>query len=114
MEALYDRTGRVYAWLHETEKIYGLNGANLAFIADDSVYAWNGTHVGWWQDGHIRDRSGSVALFTADAESLGVARPARSARPAAPARSASPARPARSARPARPAKRTSWAVAMPF
>ena len=68
--------------VHETDKIYGLNGANLAFIVDDSVYSWNGAHIGWWQDGHIRDRSGAVALFTVDAEYLGVARPARSARPA--------------------------------
>ena len=114
MEALYDRTGRVYAWLYEGEKIYGLNGANLALITDDSVYAWNGAHIGWWRDGHIRDRFGAVALFTADAESLGVARPARSARPAVPARSASPAKPARSARPARPAKQVAWSSAMPF
>lgn len=78
MEALYDRTGRVYAWLHETGRIYGLNGRNLAFIKDDSVYLWTGAHVGWWQEGYMRDRNGAVGLFTADAESFGLVRPVRS------------------------------------
>ena len=95
MEALYGQSGSVHAWLHETGRIYSLSGRNLAFVDDNSVYDWHGAHIGWWQDGHVRDRHGAVGFFTVDAERLGVARPARAARPATPARAASPARPAR-------------------
>jgi hypothetical protein len=114
MEALYGQSGSVHAWLHETGRIYSLSGRNLAFVDDNSVYDWHGTHIGWWQDGHVRDRHGAVGFFTVDAERLGVARPARAARPATPARAASPARPARASRPARPARRASWSKDLPF
>jgi hypothetical protein len=114
MEALYGRTGRVYAWLHETGKIYGLRGENLAFVDTDSVFAWNGAHIGWWQDGHLRDRSGCVAFFTAEARNLGVTRPVRAVRPVKPVRAVSPVKPVKAVKPARPVKRSAWSPEMPF
>jgi hypothetical protein len=108
MEALYDQTGAVYAWLHENGRIYGLGGDNLAFVDGNSVFDWGGAHVGWWQDGHIRDSFGAVALFTAEAQSLGVLRPMREMRPLRPLRALSPMKPMKSMKPARPMKQSVW------
>lgn len=72
---MYDRHGAVYAWLGETGKIYGLNGENLAFICGNSVYDWSGRHIGWWQDGHVRDVTNSAFVFRQGAKGLGVMKP---------------------------------------
>jgi len=114
MEALYNCTGRVYAWLHETGKIYGLNGENLAFVDKGHVYNWTGVHIGWWHDGHIRDRFGAVAVFTADATNLGVVRPVRAVRPVKQVRAVSPVRPVKSVAPIKPVKQLRWSNSMPF
>lgn len=101
MEALYDGSGAVYAWLHETGKIYSLDGENLAFVDNDSVYDWSGNHIGWWQNGHIRDHRGAVALYTADAQGLGVMRSLRQLRPLQPLRQLSPLKPMKAMKPLR-------------
>ena len=114
MEALYDRTGAVYAWLHETGKIYGLSAENLAFINQNHVYDWTGAHIGWWQDGHIRDAHGAVAVFTAEATNMGVVRPVRAVRPVRPIRAISPVRPIKAVSPVKPVRQLSWSQRMPF
>src|SRR5262245_51041443 len=115
MEPLYNRSGRVAAWLQEdVGRIVGLDGRHLAFIARENVYDWRGNHVGWWADGHMRDAEGAVLLWLSTAENLGVSRPARGARPARPPLVPTPPRPVRSVRPAPPARVTRWSSRMPF
>jgi hypothetical protein len=114
MDALFDGDGEVYAWLNEDGKIYGLDGQNLAFIEGDSIYDWDGNHVGWWTDGHIRDSYGAVALFTSEASNLGVLKPMRALRPLAPLRELSPMKPMKSMKPMRPLKQMAWAENLPF
>lgn len=115
MEALYQRAGRVYAWLDlATGRIYGLRGENLAFLDGDSIYDWHGRHIAWWQDGHIRDHHGAVALFTAGATNLGVVRPVLAVRPTKPVKAVAPVRPVKQVKPLRPVKRLSWSTALPF
>lgn len=114
MEALYDKSGRVFAWLDERGRIIGLRGNHLAFIDGDSVYNWRGQHVGWWQDGHIRDNSGAVAVFTADASNLGVVKPVKGVKPVKPVKAVPPVKPVKAVKPIRPIKRLSWAQKMPF
>ncbi|MFN9529826.1 MAG: 4-fold beta flower protein [Pseudomonadaceae bacterium] len=106
----YDRTGRAVAWFdneNDQPTIYLYDGRPIAWISDESIYAFSGAHLGWFIDGWIRDSHGRGALFTPDA-SGGPAKPARHARPARGARHARPARSARQARPARPARSAVW------
>jgi hypothetical protein len=116
MEALHDRGGRVYCWFdEESGHFISLRGDNLAFIDGNSIYDWNGRHVGWWQDGHIRDRTGAVVLLTADAQNMGVTKPVRAVHPVKPVRHVAPVKPIKDARPDRPASRLAWSAAgMPF
>ena len=114
MEALYDQSGSVYAWLQMNGHICGLDGENLAFIDGDSVYEWDGKHIGWWQDGHIRDASGAVALFRADATNMGVFMPMRQVPPLHPLRPLSPHRPVKTSKPLRPKYLAEWSDEMPF
>jgi hypothetical protein len=114
MEALYDSNGRVYAWLNENGKIYGLAGHNLAFIDNGKVYSWAGAHIGWWENGHIRDTAGAVAVFTADATGLGVVRPVRSVRPVRPVKQVSPVKPVKAVSYVKPVRQLAWSRKMPF
>jgi hypothetical protein len=115
MEALYYQSGKVYAWLDETTwRIIGPRGNNLAFIEGESVYDWHGRHIGWWQHGHIRDKRGSVALFTAGATNLGLIAPVRAVRPEQPVRQVPPERPAKQVKPTKPANQKGWSRQMPF
>lgn len=115
MEPIYDAKGKVYGWVdRQTGRIINLRGKHVAFVDGDSVFSWNGKHIGWWQNDHIRNQSGQVAVFLRGASGLGPAIPALAATPARPAIAAVPARPALSARPARSARKTSWAPLVPF
>ena len=115
MEPLYDKLGRVSAWLQQdVGRIVGLDGQHLAFIEHDSVYDWHGNHLGWWGDGHMRDVEGAVVVWLATAENLEVPRPALGERPARPPLVAVPARPARSIPPVRPVRAARWSNRMPF
>ena len=114
MEALYDGSGRVYAWLDEGGRIVGLDGNHLAFIEGDTVYNWQGQHVGWWGNGHVRDNAGAVAVFTADADNLGVVKPVKAVKPVQPEKKVVPAKPVKTIKPVRPIRRLSWSRRMPF
>lgn len=115
MEALYQQTGAVYAWLDERSgRIIGLRGQNLAFVDGDSVYGWPGQHIGWWVDGHIRDHGGAVAVFTAGAGNLGVIKPVRAIKPIKPVKQIAPVRPVKSVKPVRAIRKLAWAGHIPF
>ena len=116
LEALYNQSGDVYAWLDMSRRdIVDRRGKPLAFIDGDSVYNQQGRHIGWWQNWHIRDGSGAVVLFTKLATSLGVARPAEATRPAQPVIVIAPP-PHRTPgfRPLRPPAASTWSTSVPF
>jgi hypothetical protein len=115
MEALHDRTGRVHAWLDKASgRIVNLNGRHVAFVDNDSVYDLGGSHIGWWRDGHIRDRNGAAALFTADATNLGVVKPVRQVKPVQPVKAVAPVKPVKAVKPVKPVKQLAWAAQLPF
>jgi hypothetical protein len=114
MEALYDGSGRVYAWLDEGGRIVGLDGNRLAYIEGDSVYNWQGQHVGWWGNGHIRDNAGAVAVFTTEADNLGVVKPVKAEKPLHAVKKVVPVKPVKGVKPVRRIRRPSWSRRMPF
>ncbi|ORC57679.1 hypothetical protein BZK31_18540 [Pseudomonas floridensis] len=110
--SFYDRHGRAIAWYDDEQDspaIYMYSGRPVAWISEESIYAYSGVHLGWFVDGWIRDARGNAVCFTTDC-SGGPARPARQARPATGARQARPARGARQARPPKPARTSSWST----
>ncbi|RAI42163.1 4-fold beta flower protein [Rhodoplanes roseus] len=115
MEPLYDRQGRVRAWLQaEHARIVSLHGSHLASIDGHSVYASNGQHIGWWKHGHMRNTRGAVVVWASEAFGLGVIRPPQMPSPAEPEAPVVSDWHARATAPAHPARSASWAVEMPF
>ena len=106
----YNQQGRAIAWVGDNQdymSVFLYDGSPVAWISNESVYAYSGRHLGFIQDGWVRDHNGHAVFFTDDA-SGGPAKPARQARPARGSRGARPARGARQARPAKAARITSW------
>jgi hypothetical protein len=91
----------------DDDVIFLWKGQPVAILDDESVFALDGRHLGWFMDGWIRDHGGDAVYFTEDATG-GPPRPARAARPARGARGARPARGARQVRPLRPSRSLSW------
>lgn len=47
----YDRNGRPYAYSDDGEHIFTFNGKPVAYICEDSIYRFDGQHVGYFESG---------------------------------------------------------------
>ena len=56
---LYDGRGIARAYIAgDGVTIYLWDGAAVAYLVGDKVYAWTGRHIGWFIDGIVFDESG--------------------------------------------------------
>ena len=61
-ETLFDVNGNPVAYIaySDEETIYLWGGEPVAYLDDDSIYGFNGIHLGWYEDGVIRDHDGNI------------------------------------------------------
>ncbi len=63
MQAIFDVSGVVRAWL-DKEYVYNLDGSKvLAFLDGDGVYNIHGEALGFFSTGFFRDKNGFVVGF---------------------------------------------------
>ena len=69
---LFDRRGSPVAYLDTSDAltIYLWRGMPVAYLYADSIYGFNGRHLGWLRDGKVRDHKGRVAGFTKGAVNI--------------------------------------------
>jgi hypothetical protein len=68
-EPFYNRKGIAMAYVDDDgESIYLHNGTPVASLSGESVYSFEGKHLGWFVNGWIRDNSGGYVFFTDKAE----------------------------------------------
>lgn len=103
----YDRNGRATAYSQDGEHIYLYSGRPVAYLRDDSVFAYSGRHLGWFQDGWIRDHKGNTVFFTNGA-SGGPTKPTKQVRPVKSVKSLRPMKSLRQMKPAHSIKRRAW------
>src|SRR5436309_12861419 len=60
MTPLYDASGDVRAWVHESGIIYDLSGSARAFLVKSEVYSFSGEHLGRFVSGYLRDHAGDA------------------------------------------------------
>ena len=63
----YSKSGDPIAYMEDGQHIYLFSGRPVAFLSGDAVYLFSGKHIGWFEDGWIRDKKGKVVFFTSDA-----------------------------------------------
>lgn len=105
----YDRTGQPVASKDAaSDVIYAWSGKPVAILDDESLFGFDGRHVGWFMDGWVRDHHGDCMYFT-DGAIGGPARPPTVApKRAQGAREAPPAHEPMHRRPLRPARTLVW------
>jgi len=106
----YDLEGRPVAYCDDGRHVYAFSGLPLAYVEGDSVYAFDGQHLGWWDRGWVRDHQGAWVFFTESAISEGGALPVRHPRPAKSFKNAPPPRVPRRVKPVRPADGLGWSL----
>ena len=68
----YNRNGRPIAYTEDWATIYLYTGDPVAYLIDGAVYAFTGTHLGWFVEGRILDQAGRDLFIT----NLAMGRPA--------------------------------------
>ena len=66
--SLFDAAGAAVAYVDYDDEstIYSFAGEPLAYLREDHIYGFNGKHLGWFEQGVLRDSSGSAAGFVND------------------------------------------------
>jgi hypothetical protein len=105
----YDRNGRAAAYCEDGEHIYLYNGRPVAYLREDSVFAYSGRHLGWFRDGWVRDHRGNAVFFTSEA-SGGPTKPTKQVRPVKSVKSIRPLKSVRQMKPVRAVKQLAWSA----
>ena len=103
----YDRSGSPVAYTQDGTHIYTFKGEPVAYFHVESVYSFSGSHLGWFEDGWIRDNNGHCVFYTQEAQG-GPVKPMKQAKPLKSIKSLKPIKSLRSARPLKAMKSLSW------
>jgi hypothetical protein len=63
----YNKSGEPIAYCEDGEYIFSFDGVALAYFAEDSIYNYDGKHLGRFSNGWVRDNDGYCAFFTDNA-----------------------------------------------
>lgn len=68
-ESLYNTEGQAIAYIDydDEQTIYMWGGKPVAYLDGEDIYGFNGKHLGWYQDGILRDHDGNIAGFNKSA-----------------------------------------------
>lgn len=105
----FDHRGVPVAYTDDGEHIYTLRGKPVAYLHGDSVYGYSGTHLGWFENGLIRDHDGQVVLFT-PGSSDGPVKPIRSMVSLKGIKGIRPIKGVRQTKPLKPIKSPNWSL----
>jgi hypothetical protein len=103
----YDGTGCPVAYSNDEENVYMFSGEPVAYLKGNSVYAFDGSHLGFFTDGWVRDHQGFYVFFTENAKG-GPPKPLRALKPLKSIRKIRPVRGVRALRPLRPLRQLAW------
>lgn len=103
----YDQDGEAIAYSEDGIYIYFYSGIPIAYIEGDSIYAFSGEHLGWYEAGWVLDHDGNAVFFTENAQGLPL-KLLRNLRPLKEFKVFMPMKELRESRPARPLKTLNW------
>ncbi len=72
----YDRSGNPVAYIdNRSSDIYLFDGTPVAYLNGNTVYSFRGKHLGWFEDGWVRDLNGRCSFFTENVRGSGPVTP---------------------------------------
>lgn len=68
-DTLFDANGAAVAYVDykDDSTIYSFAGEPLAYLHGNNIYGFNGKHLGWFEQGVLRDHSGHGAGYSKQA-----------------------------------------------
>ena len=103
----YDSNGSPIAYTEDNEDIFLYSGMPVAYLSDNSVYAYSGRHLGWFDNGWIRDNGGFCTFFTEEA-SGGPMKPMKQMKPMKGMKGMKPMKGMKQMKPMKPMDQLSW------
>ena len=103
----YSNTGQVICYSPDGEHLYLWNGTPVAHVADEKVYSFSGSLLGWFTDGWLYDQNNQPALFSKNSRG-GPVRPVRQVRPVKSVRQVRPVKAVKQVAPARTVRSLAW------
>lgn len=103
----YDSQGKPIAYTEDDIHIYLFSGKAVAYLDGSSVYAYNGKHLGRFEDGWIRDNQGHCVFFTQEV-SGGPMKPIKKIKPMKRMKKMKPMKRMKKMKPMRPMNRRAW------
>lgn len=104
----YDRHGYPIAYMEDGEHIFLFDGSPVAYVYDNAVYTFRGEHIGWFENGWVRDLSGRCAFFTEEATGSGPAKPVKRVKPVKSVKRVKPVKSVKQVRRVRSVNSLSW------
>lgn len=104
----YDHTGRPTAYTENSDVLYSFNGRPVAYLDGDSLYSFSGKHLGWFDQGWVRDHQGACVFFTDHAAGSGPVKPVKHVLPVKSVKNVLPVRGAKNVKPVRSVDGLSW------
>ena len=103
----YDKNGDPFCYTEDDCHIYDFDGNPIAYIESESVWNYDGKHLGFMHNGWIIDHSGDYLLFT-EQSTGGPLKPFRSLSPLKGLKSLKPLKGLKEFAPMRPLTSLSW------
>lgn len=74
-ETIYNVQGQPKAYIayDDESTIYLWGGMPVAYLKKSDIYGFNGKHLGWYEDGIVRDHAGCIVGFNSKAATVSVA-----------------------------------------
>lgn len=77
----FDSNGKPIAYTEDGEHVFLFSGQPVAFISENSIYAFSGKHIGFLDKGWVRDHAGGAVLFSENAGGGGPMKPLKQLKP---------------------------------
>lgn len=104
----YNKNGEPIAYAEDGEHIYLFTGEPVAYFHGDAVYGFNGKHLGWFENGWIRDLHGLCVFYSGDASGSGPLKPVKNVKPVKSVKSVRPVKSVREVKSVKSVKSLSW------
>lgn len=64
----YSKSGTPVAYIEDESHIFLFSGECVGYVYEDSIFSFNGRHLGFFRDGWLRDNNGKCVLFIKNAK----------------------------------------------
>ncbi|MDA3616341.1 4-fold beta flower protein [Polluticaenibacter yanchengensis] len=105
----YDRSGFPSIYTEDDEHLYDFSGNPIAYISENSIYNYRGRHLGWFDNGWIKDSSGNCFLFS-EIASGGPLKPLKKLKPLKSLKKLKPIKGLKQLKPLKPLSTLNWSI----